>query len=138
MNNFKKFMVITLLMLMGICGKIVAYEYLIKNETDQDLRIKLFWGAESPLNKNYELIKVGAERRFKFGGIKMGLCLNEIKVRTRQKGKWQGSEKINIIWKELREVTLRNVVQFVTQICGDRTFSLQVDRATRDIVAVVQ
>ncbi|MGB8366720.1 MAG: hypothetical protein WCD44_00010 [Candidatus Babeliales bacterium] len=138
MNKFKKLMVITLLMLVGICGRIIAYEYLIKNETNQDLRIKLFWGAESPLNKNYELIKVGSERRFKFGGIKTGLCLNGIKIQTRQKGKWQGSEKINIIWKELREATLKNVVQFVTQICGDRTFSLQADRATRNIVAVVQ
>lgn len=137
MKNLKLFVAI-LLVLTSVSGEIVAYKYIIKNETDRDLRVKLFWGVRSELNNKFELIKTGTARRFKFGGVKTGLCLNEIEVKAKENGKWK-IEKAQIIWKKLAPtLTLKNVVKFATQVCGDKIFSLQIDRATQKIVAVVE
>ncbi len=97
MKDFKKLMVVALFMSMSFGGKIAAYTYTINNQTGQDVKVRLHWLA-GKLNKQDDWIKNGKMHKFKFGGLKSGVCLTSIRVSTEKAGKWGESKKAKMVF----------------------------------------
>ncbi len=143
MKNLKKLMVVAL-MLAGVSGKIAAYTFKITNNTGQDVKVKLFWGVGSPLNKRYDEIKRGKTRKFawKFGSLKAGLCLSGIKVQNKVRGRWEKEKKVKLVRGKVDFSGVGGgagaiLFDIIAYKCGNQNFDLVInDEKTGKIVAV--
>ena len=136
MKDFKKLMVVVLFMLASVSGKIAAYTYTINNQTGQDVKVKLYWGARSPLI-NWTKIESGERRKLSRKNLN---CLNGIDVQRKENGRWQKSEKVELVRKKVPTwayIAFQAVAVFkeVSYQCGNQTFDLEIDEKGK-IVAV--
>ena len=136
MKDFKKLMVVVLFMLASVSGKIAAYTFKIRNKTGGDVKVKLYWGARSPLI-NWTKIESGERRKLSRKNLN---CLNGIDVQRKENGRWQKSEKVELVRKKVPTwayIAFQAVAVFkeVSYQCGNQTFDLEIDEKGK-IVAV--
>jgi len=148
-KNLKKLVIVSLLVLTGISGKIGAYTFKVSNQTDSDVKIKLYWGAGSSLS-DWATIKKDNGHTFSWGfpSAKAGLCLNGIKVQKKQNGKWQKAKNVKLVRQSVPAwgygvgavagagigVVVAGFVEAGFQ-CGNQDFDLKIDKAG-NVVAV--
>ena len=134
MKYLNKLIVFSLFMLMSFGGKIAAYTFQIRNKTGGDVKVKLYWGARSPL---INWTKIGSGKRRKLSKKNLN-CLNGIDVQRKENGKWQKSEKVELVRKKLS--TIVAILPFAgfaaaSYQCGNQNFDLEIDKKGK-IVAV--
>jgi len=148
----KKMMLLPLLIFLGYGNNVFGYIFNITNFTGEDIKVRLHY-AFGKLNGQEDLIMPMETRNLKFGGLKVGLCLTKIVVRTSKrprflfKGIWRNGPRewsqevqtAEIQWvsrddfQKLKQTPIvgpvfKELLKWWKKIgCGNRDFILVVD-----------
>jgi len=115
-----------------------AYTYKITNKTGEPVKVKLY-SKVGKLNNKFRLIGAYVVRKFKFGGVKAGLCLSKIMVSTKDStGKWRKKKKAEIRVLVGQEAIVPWVSALKVSMCRNRSFILDVDPKSGKIRAITE
>jgi len=148
MKHLDKLMVFSLFMLFSYGVDTFAYTYSLANMTGKEVKVRLYYVFGELTNKN-ELIRSHDTRRFRFGGLKIGLCLTKVMISIKKSGKWEKAREaeMGIIKEEDRFEDLKKsgligkaeaggIKLLGLSMCKSRHFILIIDEVSKKPYAI--